>query len=596
MPELFGICENGPLAEGGARAFEAMETDLLAFRKGDVSRVELRTARVGAISRHEFDGVAVYDDPLFSAVWIGAAAKLTQAEATELANAVSAQDQTPLAALSSRSAGFIHEKKSGTSWLVSDRYGHCPLYYTESGETLAFCTKFFPLFRAGLAEWRWNPVALIDLVTFEHVTGDETLSKGVRLLPPGTVLRFRDGRRDLATYWRPRFEPAQRKTKDAVDRLYEALVESTRECVHDSDRVAVTLSGGLDSRALLHCAHHVGARVRTYTFGLPGCRDEVIARQLAEKLDLAHTFVAADGSHLDRWLDHAVYVTGGMVGAIHFHIMTLADALTQAGESVVLDGLGGDALSGPMLKPKMLMARSAEQIAALVHRQRTTAWRSVEDILHPDILAFTAYRSLDAVRRLSMAGDIDRAWRLDHKFELLERQRRFNQYGPQLLEPFLAVRAPFYGSAVYETCLALGPWQQFEQRAYLSMQRGRMRSLAVVPDTLRNIPLTYPLVVRFGKKVLDAFVRRAPRLVRSRMTGTPPTTEYRPWLRQRLNGVIGERLREGCRLLDGVLQVSECERVVDAHLKGEADHGTRLGVLLALVGCKQLATRTESRK
>lgn len=575
--------------------FERVRDDLLGFRLGSTEQALTTFAGVGTVSRHILDQTTIIHEDKSGVVcaWVGASPDANGPSILDIARAVIDGDPSELARLRASFAVFVHDPSTRNSWLVSDRYGHCPVYYTDSGETLAFCTKFLPLFRAGLAEWRWNPVALIDLVTFEHVTGDETLSKGVRLLPAATVLRFRDGRRELSSYWRPEFEPGSEKTRAVVDRLYHALVESTRERVGDADSVAVTLSGGLDSRALLNCANELGSRVRTFTFGLPGCRDDVIARRLADKLHVPHTFVSADGSHLDRWLDHAVYVTGGMVGAIHFHIMTLTETLMEAGETVVLDGLGGDALTGGHLKPQMVLTRSPDRAVELLFRQRATGWRNAADILHPDVLAGLDYDPRDAIRRHMPGHGQAPAWHGCHYFDLLERQRRFIQYGPQLFDSFLAVRTPFYGNCFYDACLRFTPWQLAEQRAYLLMHRNHMRGLACVPDALRNIPLTRPPSVRFGKKVVDALFRRLPGAIRQVVdAGDVPTTNYAGWLRGLLAGDLGRGLLSDLARVGPLLREDEMKRVVASHQCSVADWSGKLGVALALGACAR-NTRAE---
>jgi len=351
----------------------------------------------------------------------------------------------------------------------------------------------------------------------------------------------------------------------------------------DVKHVAVTLSGGLDSRAVLYCARELGADISAYTFGVPGSRDAVVAKALADRCGIPHLFIEADGSHLDRWLKHTIFVTGGMIGAMHFQIMSLVGTMLERGEKLILDGLGGDAWTGSYLRPQNFLSRSFEKSAEFVLRLRSSGWSELNQILETDYVLSTEYRPRQAIERHVTSSQSARPWMGCQAYYLLENQRRFTQSGPLLVEPFMGVRTPFYGNGVPEAALGFGPFQLVEQRVHVAMHAQHMRFLAQVPDALRGIRLTNPQWIRFGKKVLDAGLRKAPRLIRNSFAAQPPPmTRYANWFQSRLKDGMREQLLDGCSGLKGVVRLVEVDRIIREHESGVRDHSARIGILLAL--------------
>jgi asparagine synthase (glutamine-hydrolysing) len=350
------------------------------------------------------------------------------------------------------------------------------------------------------------------------------------------------------------------------------------------ENVSVTLSGGLDSRAVLHCAHALGKPIRAYSFGLPRCRDLVFARRQAEILGVPLTAVEVDGSFLPAWLRFGVYQTGGMIGCMHFHILALAERL--AGSELVLDGQGGDAWTGAHLKGPMFRRGNVESAARRLHRMRASGWNRPskwDSLLQPDLgQAVRRADPLEAVRgHLRGLAPADR-WKGCHAFDILERQRRFIQFGPHLLQPMTHVAIPFCSNAFVEAAASLSPRELLGQRAYIAMHVEYLRDLAGVPDSARGLPLTVPRPIRFAKKVYDHAARRSRRLPIFPRGLRAPTTDYANWFRASLNPLLRERLLDGAPILHDVFRPEALQLLVSEHESGRADHGSKFGCLIAL--------------
>ena len=371
-----------------------------------------------------------------------------------------------------------------------------------------------------------------------------------------------------------------------ADALHAALDRSVAAAIGTGRRVAVTLSGGLDSRALLgHAAAHT-SELRTFTFGTPGCRDVRYAGELAERVGASHTAVEIDGASLLPWIDHGIFVTGGSVSATQFHIAVIADRLAAEAD-LVLDGLAGDALTGGHLTPGMFAARSPARATELLYRQRATVWPAEttrRDIFEPEFLDAADTDPRRCVEAHVAAAPAGSPWRGCHAFDLRERQRRFVQFGPHQLRPMLDVATPFYSAAGWRLAGAAGPQQLLRQRGYLRMHTRHLPDLAAVPDSARGLPLTSSEALRFGSQVVGAATRRLPYPLRRFLPGDTPPTDYPRWFRGDLREFVRDRLIGGRTCLDGVFRAGAVERIVSEHMLGKADHSHAIGCSLALVG------------
>jgi asparagine synthetase B (glutamine-hydrolysing) len=582
MADLFAIASGGggELSSSELACFSALEAELLAFHGGSVTHVDHSFCRVGVVSRHPSDQAFVRElhDPPLTVAWIGTPPERAGLELEDVARAVVSANGALLSRLEPGFTACLSDAAGRRSWLLSDRHGLAPLYVSRRNGGLACATKLLPLARSGVVERRLDPAAVVEFFTFEHVLGERTLLEGIEVFPPATLLEHGADRTRSTKYWiHPLLGEAERAARPSGVELFETLRSAVQKASRDGTSPGITLSGGLDSRVLLGAARSLSLEPKAYTFGTPGCRDIAYASELARRAKLSHVVVPIDETFLGRWLDYGVSVGGGMVAANHFHILSLADAV-RAGSDVVLDGLAGDALSGAHLKWYTFASRNPDDVVTRLFSERATAWPTAEhrrSVLADDFARSTAHDPADGIRTHARGLHGKDAWRAAHRFDLFERQRRFIQYGPQLFRPFVRVETPFYDNATFDAFLRLGQKDLFEQRAYLSLIPKHLGDLAEVRDTLRNLPLTYPVALRHAKKLFDAAARRLPRSLR---TSERPTTDYPRWFAEGLKTLVIERLKRGAA--EGSGAVNFAKIVNDPSLLAGLSP-TKLGCLLA---------------
>jgi len=140
-------------------------------------------------------------------------------------------------------------------FLCRDRFGVKPLYYvhTEDG-AFYFASEIKALLAADAVRPALNVAALPDFLANHATSDDQTLFAGVRRLPPGHTLTWRDGRIEIRRYWDLHFAPADqadpRSDADLVAECSERFEEAVRLRLMADVPLGMFLSGGIDSAAI----------------------------------------------------------------------------------------------------------------------------------------------------------------------------------------------------------------------------------------------------------------------------------------------------------------------------------------------------------
>jgi asparagine synthase (glutamine-hydrolysing) len=141
-------------------------------------------------------------------------------------------------------------------WLARDPFGIKPLFYAVRDEELAFASEIRPLLELGFARRLVEPTALFQYLRHavtDH--GELTMISGVRQLPPAHTLEV-----DVETlsigrprrYWAPSLVTRAAGTlEDATEELRALFTDSVRLHLRADVPVAATLSGGIDSSAIV---------------------------------------------------------------------------------------------------------------------------------------------------------------------------------------------------------------------------------------------------------------------------------------------------------------------------------------------------------
>lgn len=181
----------------------------------------------------------------------------------------------------------LYDTATGELFCARDAFGIKPLYYAAEGDRILFGSEIKGLLAHPHARRSLNERRLAHWLCMEYLPDEETLFEGVRKLPAGHWLRWRNGRAERDRWFVPRFAPdAGRSLKESAEAIEAALRESVAaHAIADVD-VGCFLSAGVDSSLVAREAARI-MEARTFTIGWGEGR--------FSELEAAATFARATG-------------------------------------------------------------------------------------------------------------------------------------------------------------------------------------------------------------------------------------------------------------------------------------------------------------
>jgi len=280
-------------------------------------------------------------------------------------------------------------------WLVRDRIGIKPLYYSEHNGRFAFASEIKALLADPQQPRKINEEGLFYYLTYLTTPAPHTLFAGINKLPPGTWMKVnRNGERTTHRYWDvwDHTEPDTRASEaDIADRLLHELRDAVDLRSVSDVPVGVFLSGGIDSSTnaalFKETADPESGVVKTFSVGYKGdfsrYRNETeYARQVADGIGAQHHEILLGQEDLLNFLPEMVHLQDEPIGdPVCVPVYYLAKLARDNGVTVCQVGEGSDELFWgyeawrKSLRLQQLLNRS--HVPPAVMRMMLAAWRMI---------------------------------------------------------------------------------------------------------------------------------------------------------------------------------------------------------------------------
>jgi len=249
------------------------------------------------------------------------------------------------------------DKASGDIYLVSDHLSEHPFFYSLIGNRLGFSTELHMFCRL-TERAEFNRSWLHHCLLLQYPLGDNTYIEGVRRLPTGSVLIFRDTGLSIFKY-REEFRraPVLKAGSEALYHAFQVFDSELHNYPANDGDWAMGLTAGFDARTVL--AFTIEQNPLTYTYGSPGCSDIRIAREAAKRLGLRHKTIPFDQRFENAFEDlliDVVYLSGGLENPSRAALLHCYRTITKDGTRfpVIASGIGLDSMFRGHLGPALV--------------------------------------------------------------------------------------------------------------------------------------------------------------------------------------------------------------------------------------------------
>jgi asparagine synthase (glutamine-hydrolysing) len=487
--------------------------------------------------------------------------------------------------------GVLFDKKNKTVIIFTDYFGLEPLYYYLNDDAFAFSSNIKGLLTTPGIDKSVDIETFASFWNFGYALLDHTPFKSVRLLPPATIflLDLNDWISEMFSYEASLNLFGQSAEKGGLNKVAEAFYDAVQTRSDDASSVelGLSLSGGLDSRAILGGLGDRGKRLKTYTLGLPGCADERLADRMAKACHCSHEFIPIEESALKDFESLAKMMVTLSDGLYHPHESTERVALNYLATrpfDVMLRGHGGEiakaSLAYPVQATWEMQNMAPNDVVRSLFIKSSLAGGNID---MESLLTSKAYTATNGVAWAMFQKAAEPAVKagitnIDLSVYLYIDQciRRQVIASLSLFRSKVGIRLPYLDRKFLTLLLRLPVEQRWNGEFHKYFIHNFAPQLESIPDSNTGAPLNAgPFRLLITDKV-NAVLKRLG------VTGFRHYTEFQKWQRKYFNEAIKDILFSEQSLDRGYYRAEGLREVYDSHVSGQRSYGHFLGTAVAI--------------
>lgn len=252
----------------------------------------------------------------------------------------------------------LWDREAGSLLLARDRMGEKPLYYGRGTQGIAFASELKALRYCPGLDLSLDIEALQGYVRVGYVACPRSAFRGVKKLPPGTVLTFTSPYDDgaAAVYWKlpaPTTHisvvTSSQDDETLLSNLEYLLDRSVRQQMLSDVPLGAFLSGGIDSSLIVALMQRSSSqRIRTFSMGVGDRKEDESqhARKVAEYLGTDHTEIIVSPEDVLAVVPKLAGIYDEPFADSSQVPTVLLSQLTRQHVTVALSGDAGDELFG----------------------------------------------------------------------------------------------------------------------------------------------------------------------------------------------------------------------------------------------------------
>lgn len=245
-------------------------------------------------------------------------------------------------------AFVLHHIPTNETFVVRDRYGMKPLYYSIQQQGCLIASELRALLASDLVPRKLNRAALEEYIETQTVCAPNTLIEKVQLLEAGHYLHFKQNEISKHCYYRLLSDTSYELSdkKSAQELLRSTMKESVEQHIRADVPFGAFLSGGIDSSLLVGLMSEVrNEKINTFqiSFEEEDFDERKYAQLVAKKFSTNHHEINLSANEFLKDIPAAI-------AAIDFpsgdgpNTYAVSKAAKKAGITVAISGLGGDEL------------------------------------------------------------------------------------------------------------------------------------------------------------------------------------------------------------------------------------------------------------
>jgi asparagine synthase (glutamine-hydrolysing) len=244
----------------------------------------------------------------------------------------------------------LFDVKQNVVYLARDRYGEKPLYYTLNEKGLFFSSELKTMLEVPNINRKFNQKAIKEFFYYNYIPEPNTMFDSIKKVPAGHYLRIdlNNFNFSLKRYWDFKsINPVNES--DPENLIKENLYKACERCLRSDVPVGISLSGGIDSSAILAiCSQKSKKNLTAFSIGYEekSSNDESkFAESFSKKMGVNYIRKKISTNDFVQFFPSLIYWSDEPIADLAaFSIYSVAKIAKENNVPVLLGGLGGDEL------------------------------------------------------------------------------------------------------------------------------------------------------------------------------------------------------------------------------------------------------------
>lgn len=489
------------------------------------------------------------------------------------------EDPAFLASLNGRFHGLLTDRSRRTTTLFNDRYGMHRIYHHQSKEGFYFAAEAKAILAVCPELRKADLRGLGEFVACGCVLENRTIFEGLQVLPPASAWVFRQGSIERKSEY---FQPQEWEEQDPLEpepyyqELRRVFSQNLPRYFNGRERIAMSLTGGLDTRMIMAWNKPAPGFLPCYSFGgmFRDCHDVNLARKVANVCQQSHKVIPVGDEFLSRfpyYAERTVYLTEGCTDVSHSPDLYANERAAEIAPVRMTGNYGGEVLRRvrafkPTVSPPGLFG---PELLSHIHAASET------------------YAQIRRVHPLSFAVFRQAPW---HHYGLLAlEQTQLSLRSPYLDNDFVQTvfRAPdavLTNQDISLRLIADGDAALPRIRTDRGLGGGHGRVSALALRRLLDFTFKAEYAYDYGMPHWVAAIDHvfSPFHLERLFLGRHKFSHFRVWYRDALSKYVREILLDQRTLSRPYLQRNALETIVRSHLKGDRNYTTAIHKVLTL--------------
>jgi len=258
------------------------------------------------------------------------------------------------AGLNGKFHGFLIDQTRKTAILFNDRYGMNRVFYHEAKDAFYFAAEAKAILAVRPELRTVDRQGVGEFVACGAVLENRTLFEGIKVLPQASTWTFQAGALETkATYFRAREWEEQEKLdpQSYYQELRNVFMQNLPRYFKGNERIAMSLTGGLDTRMIMAWQKSQPGSLPCYTFAgmFRDSQDVKLSRRVASMCGQSHQVIPAGKefiANFAHYAERAVYIADGCLDVSRSPDLYLNEKAREIAPVRMTGDYGGEILRG----------------------------------------------------------------------------------------------------------------------------------------------------------------------------------------------------------------------------------------------------------